>query len=225
MMPAFEIIDISQPVSRATACFPGDVPFSRELTLSHADSGVINLCSFTMSPHVGTHADAPVHVRGDLNQTGETIGQLPLLPFIGPALVVDVSPCTEAITWSHVASQLDSRQKLPPRILFRTARQIRYDVFENAYAWFSTDLVTALAARGVILVGLDTPSVDPVDSKTLETHHALLSHGMSWLENLDFSSLTVDLEKPAEFFLVALPLKMMELEASPVRAVLLKPQA
>ena len=60
MYDRYRIIDISQPISSRAACFPGDTPFSRQVTVSYQDS-VVNLTAITMSPHVGTHADAPVH--------------------------------------------------------------------------------------------------------------------------------------------------------------------
>ncbi len=217
MVPAgYRLVDISQPVDETTACFPGDVPFSRQITVDYAQSGVLNLSAFTMSPHVGTHADAPVHIHGDMAESREMAAQLPLEPFIGPALVVDVSPCHTALQWEHVAEKLAGITALPPRILFRTRRHLRPEVFETDYAWFSTNLVVQLAERGVTLMGLDTPSVDHVDSKTLETHHAMLMAGMVWLENLD---LTHAPEGTA--FLIAPPLRFTRLEASPVRAVLL----
>ncbi len=222
MFDAFEIIDISQPVDETTACFPGDVPFSHQLTVDYATSQVINLSAFTMSPHVGTHADAPVHIHGDMRRPGpqtETIGQTALSPYIGPAVVIDVAPCRTALTWEQVENQFHRFAACPQRILFRTFHTVRPDVFEPPYAWLSVELVRQLAKRGVVLVGLDTPSVDAVDSKTLETHHALLTAGMSWLENLDLTDVR---EAEREYFLVALPLKLMGVEASPVRAVLLK---
>lgn len=215
MLPPYQIIDISQPISEETACFPGDVPFSHEVTVSYAISQVMNLTQFTMSPHVGTHADAPVHVRGALAVDEEKIGQASLEPYIGPAAVVDVSPCTRAIEWDDVSTQLQAFSAFPQRILFRT-RKCRYDQFENDYAWFSTHLIERLGEQNVKLVGLDTPSVDHIDSKTLETHHALLAANMSWLENL-----SLDQAPKGEYFLFAPPLKLMSLEASPVRAVLL----
>lgn len=185
MISPFEIIDISQPVTSRSACFPGDVPFRREVTLSYPNSGVINLCALTMSPHVGTHADAPVHIEGSLPQHAEpndsevaTVGQLALEPFIGPAVVVDVSPCKLAIQWEQVRTQLESYPVFPERILFKTTSKIQYEVFEKQYAWLSVDLAEKLAERGVKLIGLDTPSVDAVDSKTLDTHHALLKGNM-----------------------------------------------
>ncbi len=223
MLDHFDIIDISQPVSAATAVFPGDVPFSREVTINYQDSNILNLCAFTMSPHVGTHADAPLHIQGDLNQSGGTVGTLPLSPYIGSVAVVDVSPCVQAITWCDVQAQLEKLPAFPKRILFKTAKKIRTDVFEKEYAWFDSGLIAELFKRGVVLVGLDTPSVDHVDSKTLETHHALLDAGMAWLENLDLTAVPVAHSGVSDsLFLVALPLKFMELEASPVRAVLLR---
>ena len=211
-----QIIDISQPVDIHTACFPVDVPFSREITVSYADSCVLNLCAMTMSPHVGTHADAAGHLRGDLQQNEETIGQAGLSPFVGPCVVIDVSPCTSAIEPAHITEKLHQLGMVPPRLLFKTRTQVRYNVWESDYAWFSEALVHSLGEKGVKLIGLDTPSVDAVDSKSLPAHHALIQHNMSWLENLD---LTVAPE--GMYFLVALPLKLSEMEASPVRAALL----
>jgi arylformamidase len=225
-MEPLRIIDISQPIQSSTACFPGDIPFSRNITIDYSESRVINLSAFTMSPHVGTHADAPVHVQGDLRKSTESAGHMPLTPFVGPVAIVDISPWAQAITWQQVSGILSKIEKafskLPKRILFKTLQHIRYDIFEKEYAWFSPELITELAQRNIELVGIDTPSVDAVDSKALETHHALLDAGMHWLENLDLTSLEIDPEHPASYFLVATPLKFMELEASPVRAILLE---
>lgn len=214
---SFEILDISQPVSRNSACFPGDTPFQKTVTVSYAQSQVINLTAFTMSPHIGTHADAPCHVQGDIAAGHGIIGEMPLNPYMGPVRVVDVSPCCEEILPERVQPHWEANQPGPKRVLFKTTTAIRYDVFENAYAHFSVPLVTYLANQGVVLMGLDTPSVDEVSSKTLPVHHALLKAHMVWLENLDLTRV-----EPGDYFLVALPLKLMELEASPVRAVLLK---
>jgi len=222
--PAFGIIDISQPVAASTACFPGDVPFSRQVTMDYQASGIINLCAFSMSPHVGTHADAPIHIQGQMTQPdaqSPTIGQVTLSPFIGHSVVVDVSPWTQGITWAQVEPQLSGWAEFPRRILFKTRKENRADQFQPPYAWPDAALVGELTRRGVVLVGIDTPSVDHVDSQALETHHALLNAGMAWLENLDLTHAPASKSGQAQPFLVALPLKLMELEASPVRAVLL----
>ncbi len=212
----YRIIDISQPVSSKTACFPGDVPFQKTITVSYENSQVMNLTSFTMSPHVGSHADAPVHIQGNLAEDPGTIGNMALSPFIGTAYVLDIAPIAQEIQLSHIQQKLSQLPSCPKRLLFRTTQHIRYNVFEAQYAYFSASLIEYLAAQGVVLVGIDTPSVDHINSKTLEAHHALLKGNISWLENLDLTQVS-----EGSYFLMALPLKFMELEASPVRAVLL----
>jgi arylformamidase len=217
----YKIIDISQPLSSKSACFPGDVPCSRKITASLSENGSFNLSAITTSPHVGTHTDAPAHIEGSLLELAACAGALPLAPYIGPALVVDVSPVTSAITLEcfcrQLAGQQDAGGATPTRVLLKTRQQVRCDVFEQAYAWLSLELVDYLAARSLVLVGIDTPSVDDVASTTLSVHHALAAHQIFWLENLDLTGVDA-----GAYFLVALPLKLMEAEAAPVRAVLLR---
>jgi len=216
-MQDFELIDISIPITSKTACFPGDTPFSKETTGALSKGNCFNLTKLTMSPHVGTHADAPVHIIGDLGGDDNTAGSLPLKPFIGPCLVLNLAPTHDEITIDQVQGILEKMAKFPERILFKTANNLRHEIFEETYAYFSTELVKYLASRGVKLIGIDTPSVDHIDSKNLSAHHELIESQMSWLENLDLSNAS-----EGYYFLVAAPLKFMELEASPVRAVLIK---
>lgn len=216
-MQDFELIDISIPISSKTACFPGDTPFSKEVTVSLDTGSCFNLTKLTMSPHVGTHADAPVHIVGDLDSDSHTAGSLPLKPFIGSCLVLNLAPTTNEIAVGQVQGVLDKLDKFPQRILFKTANQIRHNIFEENYSYLSVELVKYLASNGVKLIGIDTPSVDHINSKSLAAHHELIEAGMSWLENLDLTN-----AEEGYYFLLAAPLKFMELEASPVRAVLIK---
>lgn len=211
------IIDISQPVTSRTACFPGDTPFSRSVTLNYEDSKVINLTALTMSPHVGSHADAPVHIKGSFNDK-ETAraGTLDLKPFLGEVYVIDISDTREAID-KQVQHRLLSLAGKFERVLFKTLKHIDYETFAESYSYLSTDCATTLGENGFRLVGLDTPSVDHIHAKELSTHNVLDHFGLVWLENLDLT----EVEEGA-YQLIALPLKFMELEASPLRAVLLK---
>lgn len=213
---SYKIIDISQPVNSKSACFPGDVPFSKNSTLTYKDSGIVNLTAFTMSPHVGTHADAPNHMKGELMDAGGTAGELPLNYFIGPVTVIDLAPHKTGIEPDDIFKFIERGKKFPERILFKTRHQIRYDKFEDDYSYISCELAEVLSEQSVKLIGLDTPSVDHVDSKTLSAHGILLKGGLVWLENLDLSKVDA-----GNYQLIALPLRMEELEASPVRAVLL----
>ncbi|MBP7580881.1 MAG: cyclase family protein, partial [Vogesella sp.] len=72
-----------------------------------------------------------------------------------------------------------------------------------------------LASQGVLLIGVDTASLDPSHSKSLAAHHAVARHGMAILENL-----VLDTVAPGDYELIALPLKLMQSDASPVRAIL-----
>jgi arylformamidase len=211
----YKIIDISQPVSSSSACFPGDIPFSKRITLSYDQSKVFNLTAMTLSPHIGTHADSPSHIGGVLDNNNNNIGFMPLEPYIGPVLVIDISPFDSAIAFENIEACLKGNESLK-RILVKTQKKIRYDVFEQNYAYFHPDLVDKLAEKEFKLLGIDTPSVDHTDCKDLKAHHLLHENRMAWLENLDLTEV-----KQGVYFLIAFPLKFMELEASPVRAVLL----
>jgi arylformamidase len=217
MLKYKRLIDISQPVKSDSAAYPGDTPFQKEIVLTFEKSGLVNLTRLTMSPHVGTHVDAPSHIKGELTGDASTVGQMSLEPFIGPALVLDLAPCREAITWSLVEPRLKEIKQLSERVLFRTQEKIRYEVFEDSYAFFTTEVIDELHRRGVKLMGIDVPSVDRVGATYLEAHCQLDRFGMVWLESLDLCQ-----AHPGEFYLVALPIKFMELEASPLRAVLLE---
>lgn len=214
---AYSIIDISQPVSSKTACFPGDTPFSRQISLRLEDGASVNLTSFTMSPHVGTHADAPSHICGKMEDNHGMASDMPLIPYVGPAAVLDVSDCPPAITKEAFEEAAARVGTLPPRVVFKTIKQVRFDEWQKEYPHFTVELVESMKAHGIIMAGLDTPSVDHVDSKKLEVHHALIAGGFSWLENLDLTDAEEGL-----YFLSAAPLRLTELEASPVRAVLIE---
>jgi arylformamidase len=218
MTSTYTIIDISQPVSSRTACFPGDTPFSRQVTLRMEEGATVNLTSFTMSPHVGTHADAPSHIQGRMDDIEGMASGMPLLPYIGPCAVLDVSPLEGGITREHFEQAASRLKELPPRVVFKTQKNLRFDVWEGSiYSHFTLELVEAMKSCGIIMAGLDTPSVDHVDSKDLQVHHAMIEAGFSWLENLDLTN-----AEEGIYFLSAAPLRLTELEASPVRAVLIK---
>jgi len=151
-----------------------------------------------MSSHLGTHVDAPLHVLSN----GEPIGELPLDAFVGPARVVELSGRGEVGPDSLPPRTLGSR-----RILFRT----------RGRAFLAPLAAVRLAEKGALLVGTDAMSVDPEDAEDLPVHRTLLSRGVMVLENLDLSGVA-----PGDYDLVALPLRFRDLDASPVRAILIK---
>jgi arylformamidase len=202
------ILDISVLVRPSTPEWPGDVPFSCGWSCRLAEGASVNLSSTAGSPHVGTHADAPLHVRDGWPASDA----LPLEAFLGPALVVDVS---DAPAGPLAIDASDPRLAGCERLLLRTGRTIAEGSFPADWPVLSADTARALAAQGVRLVGVDAPSVDERESKTLDVHHALFDGGAYVLENLDLRVVA-----PGRYELVALPQRLEGLDAAPVRAVL-----
>ena len=206
------LYDITPVVSPSLPVWPGDTPYGAKLTWSMAEGAPVNVSSITTTPHLGAHADAPFHVEAD----GAAIADLPLEPFLGPCRVVEVPP-EPLITPAHLDG-IDLAD--PPRLLLKTGSVRKSEArdtpaFPERFSALSPELAHALGEAGTLLVGLDTPSVDPFDSKELLAHHALIAGGVVNLEGLLLDGV------PAGIYeLIALPLRLAGLDASPIRAVL-----
>ncbi len=202
------LLDISVLVQPGTPEWPGDVPFTCGWSARIEQGASVNLSHCAGSPHVGTHADAPLHVRDDWPGSD----RLPLEPFLGPVMVLDV---TRAPAGPLALDADDPRLEGCERLLLRTDRTIAEGVFPDAWPVLSPATAILLAAAGVMLVGVDAPSVDARESKSLDVHHALFGAGAYVLENLDLRGVA---EGPYE--LIALPQRLGSLDAAPVRAAL-----
>lgn len=173
----------------------------------------VNVSCITMSPHVGTHADAPLHVRLD----ADGAERLPLEAFYGPAVVVDVSDVDGVIEFDELSKRLEAHSLSDPkRLLLKTGRTIADGSFPEQWPTLSRECVEALTANHLCLLGVDCPSVDDRQSKTLDVHHAVFERHAYILENLDLRHVA-----PGNYTLVAFPTKFADLDAAPVRAVLL----
>lgn len=202
------IWDISPPVHAGSAVFPSDTPYQQVWTASIGPGCPVNVGALTLSPHVGAHADAPLHYDPD----GAAVGLLDLDPYLGPCRVIHVLHGRGLVRWPDLELHLHA---LPPRVLVRTYRTHPGDAWDPELAAFDAQAVEALADLGVRLVGIDTASVDPAASKELPTHQVLRRRGLRVLENL-----VLDHVPPGDYELIALPLKLVTADASPVRAVL-----
>ncbi len=201
-----KIIDISQTIRPGIATWPGDTEFRRFWMMNIADGDSCNVGSITMSLHTGTHADAPYHFI----EEGESIADVDLSVYIGRALVVDMIDVHD-IDADRIAGL---KSEGVERILFRTMTA-EADRFRPPFAHLTAGGANALVKAGVRLIGIDTPSVDEAESKTLDAHKILAAHNVAILENLDLRN-----AEPGEYELIALPLKLAGMDASPVRAVL-----
>ena len=199
--------DISPPVSAETPAFPGDTVYSQRWNARIGPGCPVNVSAITMSPHLGAHADAPLHY----GREASAIGLVALDPFLGPCRVVHAIGKGALITPDHLAH---AAAGLPPRVLVRTCVKAP-TMWSADFSAFAPATIAWLAGLGVRLVGIDSASVDPADSKTLDSHQQLLAHDMRVLENL-----VLDDVDAGDYELIALPLKLIGADASPVRAVL-----
>jgi arylformamidase len=199
--------DISRPLAATTACWPGDVPFSFRWGWRIRDGASVNVGAIEASVHTGTHCDAPFH----FDNAGLTVDHLPLTTFLGPARVVDVRDCPE--NWQARLVGLNIRET--PRILFRTGGWPDSDRFPDRIPVMEPTLPDWLGRQGVVLLGVDLPSVDPLDSKTLDNHHALGRHRITILEGISLEDVP-----EGRFELIAPPLNITGADGSPLRALL-----
>ena len=202
------IYDISPPVGPASPVFPGDTAYQQLWTATLAPGCPVNVSALTLSPHLGAHADAPLHY----DPTGAAVGALDLMPYLGPCRVVHAIGPGPLIEWHHLNHALND---LPPRLLVRTYQRMPIDQWDPNLSAFAPETLERLADLGVLLVGIDTASIDPADSKTLPSHQVIRQRGLRVLENL-----VLDDIPEGDYELIALPLKLMLADASPVRAIL-----
>ncbi len=205
------IYDISPELTPTLAVFPGDTPASREVLLDMQRGDALTLSTLRATVHLGAHADAPSHYGRD----ARTIEAQPLELYCGPCRVVRVrAQRGSRITSRQLPDDIDTE-----RLLISTGTYPDPTSWNEDFAALCPDLVDHLHERGVRLVGVDTPSVDTADSKDLPAHHRFLANDMAILEGLVLADV------PAGVYeLIALPLRLVGFDASPVRAILRSPR-
>jgi arylformamidase len=206
-MTTRKLWDISQPLRPALPVWPGDTPFSSRERWTHGGGSPVNVAAIELSTHSGAHADAPLHY----DPAGLSIDAVALEPYLGPCRVVDARAAGDVIAAALIEAHWSPGVS---RMLFRTFAQFPHGGWPSQFTVFGADAILAMAVRGVTLVGIDSPSLDPESSKTMEAHLAVPQE-MRILEGL-----VLDHVPPGDYELIALPLPLAGLDASPVRAVL-----
>lgn len=201
------IIDISRPIGESTAVWPGDTPFSRKWVMAIEDGCSCNTSTITLTTHIGAHTDAPRHFL----ESEPTIDRVPLEKYLGPCRVVHTRD-PAAVTLADLDGVDFAAEE---RLLFRTPSALADDEWKDDFPFISVEVARAAAEAGLRLIGIDTPSVDPMTSKTLTAHKTLLSGGVAILEGIDLRHVA-----EGRYELIALPLKIADGDASPVRAIL-----
>jgi arylformamidase len=200
--------DISPPIRTGIPVWPGDTEYAEQRTWSLSDSCPVNVSKFTMSTHTGAHADAPFHYDAD----GVKAGAMALERYIGPCRVVHAIGAAPLVEPGHV------RRHLAPgitRLIVRTYARSPVERWDDGFTAVAPATIELLAQHGIALIGIDTPSLDPQDSKTMDAHKVVRKHRMSILEGV-----VLDDVPEGDYELIAPPLKLAGLDAAPVRAVL-----
>jgi arylformamidase len=207
-MHAPRLIDISPTISERLGVWPGDVPFSREVSLSIEAGDNIGLSATRATVHLGAHADAPNHYASG----AVGIAARPLEPYFGLCQVLRVEIHRgERIRPAHLATKICA-----PRVLFATGSFPDPEAWNEDFCAMSPELVDFLAEQGVILLGIDTPSIDPQNDRELLSHQRVAAHDLAILEGIVLDEVSEGL-----YTLIALPLKIEAADAAPLRAALL----
>jgi arylformamidase len=200
--------DISPPLHADTPVFPGDTAYQQHWSASLGPSCPVNVSAITLSPHAGAHADAPLHY----DPQGAPAGALDLTPYLGPCRLIHAIGCGPLVRPEHLAGHLNG---LPARVLVRVYQRMPQSRFDPDLPAFAPETVQQLADLGVLLIGTDSASIDPANSKSLDSHQVIRRRHLRVLENL-----LLDDVPEGDYELIALPLKLMTADASPVRAIL-----
>ena len=210
------IHDISLPVSEALIVWPGD-PAIHITQPHHLDKGdKATVSRLDIGAHTGTHVDAPCHfIRG-----GAGIDSLDLNILVGPALVIEVAAS------GNISADLLKGLTIPPhteRVLFQTSNSELWSrgesVFSKDFVGITADGAEWLVEFGARLVGIDYLSVAPF-GQSLPTHRTLLQAGAIIVEGLNLSRI-----RPGMYTLACLPLRLVGIDGSPARAILIEEDA
>ena len=201
--------DLSPPITEQLAVWPGDTSATRELLMQLSQGDSVTLSTLRSTVHLGSHADGPNHYAVD----GDGVGEQPLEHYLGECRVIHVSAQRGKRYGMEAISEgtpIDA-----PRILLSTGTYPDPNHFNPDFAAPEASLIRQLAEQGVITIGVDTPSVDLSDSKDLPTHNQCHASGIRILETLQLADVPA-----GRYELIALPLKLMGFDGSPVRAIL-----
>jgi kynurenine formamidase len=227
-----QVIDLTHDLQERMPIFPGGIPFSLDPVTRLADGYYMN--SFTSGEHTGTHMDAPAHFGKGL----PTVDEIAPVRLVSQGIMIDARPRAAAnsdyaltladlVAWEKVNGRIPARAL----VILNTGWHQRWenpDRYLNRdetgkmhFPGFSAEaLKHLLRERDVNGVGIDTPSVDPGASPTLEGHKVMLTGGRYQLENLD----NLDLLPIKGFSVIAAPMKISRGSGAPARVLAIVPR-
>lgn len=167
---------------------------------------------WTMYSHTGTHMDAPAHMIKE----GKTLDEFPIEKFMGQGLVIDVRECTESQVPLARIQSYEKALEETDFLLIQTGWEEHWGrgQYFSDFPALSVEAAEYLMQFDLKGIGVDTISIDLMDSKSFPIHDILLHHELVIIENLKNLSLI-----SGKFFFQALPLHVEDSDGSPVRAI------
>ena len=200
------IFDVSQSLQKSTPVFPGDPSFSMVPFFSRENHDEFNLSILTMSTHLGTHVDAPLHyVDGGLK-----VDEISPDILVGHGIILDM----RGVDVIDVAVLEKSSWTKEKRVFLKTdfSAELRQNNISKKQPYINDSGAHALMERGVKLVGIDSMSVDRINDQYAPVHKLLLSSGVIIVEGLDLSEVPCGTCR-----IYCLPLKISGGDGAPAR--------
>ncbi len=195
-------IDLTRSFPEPACTYPGDcVPECRR---SLRDGYRVSV--LVASSHSGTHIDPPAHYIED----GLTIDLIPPETFIGPVTIIDLGPRRSAIRAEDIRAWMNAE-----RLIIKTGYSEKTS-FDPEYAYIDQDAADLLAASGIRVIGIDTPSIEAYEG-TGDVHRRILGAGIPVIEYLDLSGVS-----EGDYYMIALPLKITDGDGAPARVIVQK---
>ncbi|GGI42635.1 cyclase family protein [Mammaliicoccus stepanovicii] len=201
-------IDITQTLTNDIAHWPGDEPFRFEFSATKEETGSVNIGSISTSTHIGTHMDAPFHFDDD----GIKIDEIDVNKLIGEATLIEI--LDQDIITADTLKNYDIKGSI---IMIKTKEQANAHIFPQNVPVLNEEAIKYLSSIGVCVFGIDVASVDDIDSKTLNNHHAFNRYNIINIENLLLEHVS-----SGYYDFIGLPLNIKGADGSPIRAVINK---
>jgi arylformamidase len=204
------IYDISTPIRNGGVVYPGNPEIRIEPQQAISRGAGANVSSVALGSHTGTHVDAAKHFFDG----GQTVDQIPLERFIGPAVLLAFGDDVMSVGAADL-QQHDIGSHTRVLLKTRNSSLLARSDFVKDYTFLAPDGAAYLVEHGVELVGIDYYSIEQFHSGHHRTHLTLLERDTVIVEGLDLSEPT-----PGEYQLICLPLRLAGLDGAPARAVL-----
>jgi arylformamidase len=189
------------------AVWPGDQPTEVRPLFRIAAGDEYNLSGWVVGNHSGTHVDPPLHMI----QGGKSVAEMDLESLCGPCRVLDLTHVTTQVTAKDLAGIGNAK-----RVLLKTPNSFADPtVFHEEYVSLTLEAAQCLVQNGVRLLGTDGPSIEQFVAHGYPVHQAILGAEIAVVEGLSLSHI-----EPGEYDLICAPLRWVDGDGSPCRALL-----